>query len=139
MLVHDFYQVEPKKVMHLDEDKLCEYVMANKGELKHTTIPDEVVRRNLGRTDKAEFCALDIEMFAPEKMKYFSSFLNTCTENKTIGLNYYGITLMNDEVLDYLAVKRQNIYFWDRGRLRKFIRFMNDARQTQKWIVHYGI
>ena len=139
MLTHDFYQVEPRIVDTLDEMQLCIYLSEQKGNLKHISLSDNLVRRQLGRIDDKCFDALVLDSYCSDKMKYFSCFINNLTENHTIGLNYYGITLMDKAVLEKLIAYKKHICFTDSIHLKTFKRFCKDAYEKGKWIVHFGV
>ena len=139
MLVHDFYQVDPQSIAFLNEMQISNYITEQKNNLVHMSLSDNMVRRNLGRIDKVKFDALDLNTYCPKKMKFFSSFINNRTDNHTVGLNYYGITLMDRTILEKLAARQKHICFVDVFRLRAFICFCKEANENGKWVVHYGI
>ena len=143
MLIHDFYQISPQIVQTMDAEEIYDYILEHKNELRKMSISDKVVLRNLGRIDTKDWNVLECEknQFTLKKMRYFSSFtdINPYMEMKIIGLNYYGITIMNHETLKELIDNPGYVCLRDTIRIKQFQKFCADAYKEGKWIVHCGI
>ena len=139
MLAHDFYQIALKDIVSMSEDKILDYIIEHKKILPCMSLPDSMVRRNLGRIDNQEFKAFDLSTYTQGKMKVFSSFLNTRAEIQTIGINYYGITILDNMVLKALVDHHEHICPVDLIKLNHFLRYCKNALAHEKWIIHWGI
>lgn len=141
MLIHDFYQVSPKIVQTVGEEDIYKYIKKHANELKKMSISDKVVLRNLGRTDTRDWNILECDKnhFSCGKMRYFSCFISLYVGNKIIGLDYYGITIMNHETLKEIIDNPGHVRLRDTHRIKKFQKFCKDACEEGKWIVHWGV
>lgn len=139
MLKHDFYQVAPKVIRSMSEDQICDYIISHKGILPCLSLADSMVRRNLGRIDNRQFNAFDLSTYAKGKMKIFSDFVNTHAEIQIIGINYYGITILDSAILKTLADYHKRIHLIDFVSIEHFIRYCKNALEHEKWVVHYGV
>lgn len=139
MLTHDFYQVAPKVIRSMSEDQICDYIISHRRILPCLSLSDSVVRRNLGRIDNLKFNAFDLSTYTKGKMKIFSEFVNVHTEIQMIGINYYGITILDSAILRTLADYHKHIHLIDFIGIKYFIRYCKNALKHEKWVIHYGV
>lgn len=139
MLTHDFYQVSPENVELMDEERLLDYVVEREDILPCMRISDKIILRNRGRIDKIGFIESDLDTYTPGKMRFFSGFLNMRTENHTVGINYYGTTLMDCTVLKQLIDCSGHICFIDILPISRFKKYCRETMMSGKWIIHFGV
>ncbi len=102
-------------------------------------IPDKCVLRNIGNVNKQPLDAFDLTRFDSKQMKYFSSFINRLGEVPTIGISYYGVTVLDTHALSMLIQASPRAGMVDYFRILRFKKFCQQALKNNHWVIHIGV
>ncbi len=144
--MHEFVQLAPSlgERLRQDEDAISyEYCLTPPPGCEVFQLHDDVIGRNSGRIDGLRSDDWSgLSLFEADRMRYFCGFIGETDGRRHAGLNYYGITLLDDQALRYLTAPVEKVGAIS-GQDRLIIsRFRNFCRLTQEkglWLVHFGI
>lgn len=130
-LIHEFVQIAPDAVARGFDpasDDACDYCRQHPPEMRMYVLQDDVVLRNLGGSG--------------DSPRFFSSFTSRCAGEALVGLNYWGVTLLDTEVLTHLTSPPDRcgvIHPRDKYAIGLFRRFCEQTLAEGLWLVHFGI
>jgi len=144
--MHEFVQLAPSlgEKLRLDEEAVTyDYYMEPPPGCEVFRLHDDVIGRNSGRIDgmrSDDWSGLSI--FEAGRMRYFGGFIGETGGRRHAGLNYYGITLLDDGALRYLTAPIDQvgaISGRDRLVISRFRSFCRETMEKGLWLVHFGI
>lgn len=145
-LEHEFLQITPERAERLREDALAvpyDEVHAPPEGMRVFRLHDDVIRRNLGRSDgRMADDWSGMALFEPGKMRYFSGFTGVTDGLTHAGLNSYGVTLLDAAALGYLTAPIDEVGAIaprDRLIISRFRRFCEETLDSGLCLVHFGI
>ncbi len=139
MLTHDFFEVAPAQYSNLSELEIMDAILSRGMHYASHKISDKCVLRNIGYIDKQPFDAFNLSSFDGKRMKYFSSFINQSGEVPTIGISYYGVTVLNAHALSMLIKASPHAGMADSLRIHRFKKFCQHALNNNNWVIHLGV
>ena len=94
--------------------------------------------RNIGRIDGVEWFSTR-DFYIEGKMKLFSCFMNGFHEDVDVGIDYYGLTLIDTDSIKHLLEYDTALDYRDYFSIMRFKTFCRKALLQGKWILHWGI
>ena len=145
-LIHEFVQITQAQgvLLRQNEDAVdYSYCQDPPRAMATFRIHDDVIGRNSGRIDGQRTDDWSgMAVYEPEKMRYFSGFVGVTGGEQHAGLNVYGITLLDEAALRYLAAPIGlvgAIAPADKHIISRFRRFVEETLAAGLWLVHFGI
>lgn len=145
-LEHEFVQIAPTRAERLrrgDDAISYDYCRKPPAGMQVFRLHDDVIRRSSGRIDglRSEDWS-GMKIFEPGRMRYFSGFTGMTGGMQHAGLNFYGITLLDEDALRYFTAPIGQVGAiapQDKLAISRFRRFCEDTLAKGLWLVHFGI
>lgn len=143
---HEFVQISLAQAENLrrkDDAVGYEYCLKPPQGMAVFRLHDDVIGRNSGRIDglRTEDWS-GMAIFEPGKMRYFGGFTGVTGGRQHAGLNYYGVTLLDEAALRYFTAPIGQVGAiapQDKLIISQFRRFCEETLTKRLLLVHFGI